>query len=288
MLYHHTSLQGLMGIINSKSIWASNSDYLNDHSEYSHLFNLVSDYINKNYFDDDYLSPYSFSVQMNRPKYGNKNPQVFIGSFSESSDLLSQWRGYCPESGGICIGFNRESLERMVKASGYELKKCIYLEEEQNKIVAEVVEKSILEFPKLVEDRSVYVKLPDREQWQKANELNEYVSKGEGKVQADKVVSELYTSISGLAPLIKHTSFKEEVEWRIICKNPNTKTMFREANTYLVPYIALDIEPDFISEIIIGPNANSERCLKSVKDFLMLNGFENINYKISEIPLNSW
>lgn len=287
MLYHYTSLQGLMGIVNSKSIWASDSDYLNDHSEYSHLFNLVSDYINKNYFYDDYLSAYTHSVQMNRPKYGNKNPQVFIGSFSESSDLLSQWRGYCPESGGICIGFNRERLQNMVKESGYELKKCIYSEGEQNKIVAAVVEKSILEFPKLIEDRALYEKLPDREQWEKASELNEYVSEGEGKVQADKVVSELYTSISAFAPLIKHKSFKEEVEWRIICKDPK-KIMFREATTYLIPYVALDIKPDFISEIIIGPNANSGRCLNSVKDFLGLNGFENINYKISEIPLNSW
>ena len=287
MLYHYTSLQGLMGIINTKSIWASNSDYLNDHSEYSHLFNLVSHYINSNY-DDDYFSPYTYSVQMNQPKYGNKNPQVFIGSFSESSDLLSQWRGYCPESGGICIGFNRESLESMVKESGYELKKCIYSEEVQSKIIVEVVEKSILEFPKLFEDRSIYEKLPDNEQWRKSDELNEYISEGKGKVQADKVVSELYASISELAPLIKHKSFKEEAEWRIVCKNPSTKTMFREANTYLVPYIELDIEHDFISEIIIGPNANSERCLKSVKDFLELNGFENINYRISEIPLNSW
>ena len=66
MLYHYTNLQGLLGIINSKSIWASNSNYLNDDREFNHLFNLVSDYINVNYFDDDYLSPYTYSVQMKR------------------------------------------------------------------------------------------------------------------------------------------------------------------------------------------------------------------------------
>ena len=38
MLYHYTSLEGLLGVINSKSIWASHCKYLNDSLE-----NLGSD-----------------------------------------------------------------------------------------------------------------------------------------------------------------------------------------------------------------------------------------------------
>ena len=35
---------------------------------------------------------------------------IFICSFSRNDDQLSQWRGYCPDGNGFCIGFNTKDL----------------------------------------------------------------------------------------------------------------------------------------------------------------------------------
>lgn len=45
ILYHYTSLEGLMGIIESKSIWATNVLYLNDASELNYSLKLIEEEI---------------------------------------------------------------------------------------------------------------------------------------------------------------------------------------------------------------------------------------------------
>ena len=44
-LYHYTSLEALIGIVNHRTLWASNIKYLNDTSEQTILQNLVRDQI---------------------------------------------------------------------------------------------------------------------------------------------------------------------------------------------------------------------------------------------------
>jgi len=53
-----------------------------------------------------------------------------VFSLSEIPDSLSQWRGYAPR-GGYCIGFHQESVERIVRANGFELRRCEYKEDAQ-------------------------------------------------------------------------------------------------------------------------------------------------------------
>ncbi|GAF99954.1 unnamed protein product, partial [marine sediment metagenome] len=41
IVYHYTSLEGLIGIINSQRIWATDILYLNDASEFKYSKNIL-------------------------------------------------------------------------------------------------------------------------------------------------------------------------------------------------------------------------------------------------------
>jgi hypothetical protein len=41
VLYHYTSMDGLVGIVTNKQIWASHVPYLNDRTEQEHIWSLI-------------------------------------------------------------------------------------------------------------------------------------------------------------------------------------------------------------------------------------------------------
>lgn len=79
ILYHYTSFEKLFNILNGDSLWASRSRFSNDFTEDKIL-------------GDDWLKKEQY--------YGDN----YILCFSNEDDVLSQWRGYCPQ-GGATIGF---------------------------------------------------------------------------------------------------------------------------------------------------------------------------------------
>ena len=48
IIYHYTDINGLLGIIDSGSIWATHVSRLNDSSEYHHGIKVVRDFVQKN------------------------------------------------------------------------------------------------------------------------------------------------------------------------------------------------------------------------------------------------
>lgn len=79
LLYHYTSFEKLFNILDNDSFWASRSRFSNDSTE------------------DRILG----ANWLKREQYYGDN---YIICFSDEDDILSQWRGYCPQ-GGVSIGF---------------------------------------------------------------------------------------------------------------------------------------------------------------------------------------
>lgn len=131
-LYHYTSQEGFLGIIESDCVWATKMQYLNDTTELSLALKLTKEAIVK------YASKYS-GIDLSRIEQlkGALNNiskiNLCIASFSEKPDLLSQWRAYSGGSGGYSIGFNTEALIKNAEKSDFRLKKCIYNPIEQHK-----------------------------------------------------------------------------------------------------------------------------------------------------------
>lgn len=279
----------MLGIINSQSIWASHAKYLNDSSEYIHAIDFAKNSANIIHMEDDYLS--GFAWVLNKALRNMKDSNIYISSFSEVPDLLSQWRGYCPKGEGICIGFKKNLLKQFCLDNQLTIEKCIYNSQEQQDKILALIDKTLCEFPKLNLTRKQYEESSIEMQCNFEIDSHLYFTEGKGQIKANKALESLGSSLQEIAPYIKNQTFREELEWRIIAKDPILDIHFRPAASYLIPYIILPIikvNKETISEIIIGPNANNERSMSSIKLLLEKYKISKVDIKKSQVPLNSW
>ena len=109
----------------------------------------------------------------------------------------------------------------------------------------------------------------------------------------ERLSKEFVTDLITLAPILKHKSFSEEKEWRIVSSslrdNPTIK--FRSSNYGIIPYFEFPLcESKLkmnIKQIFIGPGNNNIHSKEALKQLLNKN---NINFEkiiISRTPIRS-
>jgi hypothetical protein len=188
---------------------------------------------------------------------------LYVFSLSEKANDLNQWRGYCPRSGGYCIVFNTSKLKSSLAHSGkeYDFKLCIYNEEEQISIIKSLFDNLDQEIDK--------------------NPDSDYL----------KILSQHLAIMSSQAPFIKHDSFQNEHEWRIVTHQDET-IMFRAGISTITPYCELNILDDNnsvpITKIIIGPTPHKELARNSVKILLEKNHLDYVDVEFSNHPYRTW
>ena len=103
LIYHYTSPESFLSILNSGELWMSDYSYLNDASELRYGLSLA-----KECFESAAKKLSSSTVVLRN--WGSTidrfNSRVCVASFSRDGDSLSQWRAYGP----IAIGFKFESM----------------------------------------------------------------------------------------------------------------------------------------------------------------------------------
>lgn len=257
ILYHYTRLDGLLGIVKSKSLWASNIYYFNDASEITYASDIFKKVIlnRKNKVDekqeyflnefDNWLDTFSHTIH-----------QYFVFSLTEKGDLLSQWRGYT-KGRGVSIGFEPNALVRKIEKQGLKIVKCIYKIPEQEGLAEEFLNEIIIAFN---------------------NENLDYKNKPHPPKKKYRGLLEKFRGkILQIFSVIKNPSFSEEQEWRIISKYytrhtiPNIK--YREGISMLVPYIEIDISSEETKEtmfhkVYVGPTQNTSLSHASLATFL--------------------
>jgi hypothetical protein len=289
MLYHYTSLEGLIGILRSQSIWASHCEFLNDSSEFLHALSFAKSHSGNIYMEDDYLAAFGWGMRHALEKMDKHD--IYVSSFSEKPDLLSQWRGYCPQGAGICIGFDKNSIENFCSTKGYKLSKCLYDHDKQQEHITQLVNSCLQEFPKAKISRTDYESLDSKGQCNHELDYQLYTSEGEGKPEADAALSEFCNSINDCALIMKDYGFHEEAEWRVVARNPMDDIFHRSATSHLVPYIELPVikqDINAIKKIIVGPNPNTGRCISSISSLLKSHGLDAVEIERSSIPFSSW
>ncbi|MDD2270983.1 MAG: DUF2971 domain-containing protein [Desulfuromonadaceae bacterium] len=229
-LFHYTSQSGLLGICSSKKIWATNLLYLNDRHEFSHATRMAQIILMRTLSNSDYMKlslsqSYGSKFMCSTPDIG-----VFVTSFSEIGDLLSQWRGYCGAESGYSIGFDFSSLSEIAVANQMKFVKCIYDEEEQQKILKKIIDE-VLEKNSLIDEETV-----------------------------DSVGEEIFKAVYLAASIFKDKAFEEEREWRVVSEVFSLKdyrTQFRTAKSTIVPFIDVSLNDTEncmgIKQIIVGP-----------------------------------
>ena len=129
-IYHYTDLNGLKGIIESGSLWATHFSFLNDSNELIHGMNCLGNALQ--YLRDDFNpKTLKFIEQALTHFRMHRAAHVYNLSFCLEPDLLSQWRGY-GSSQGVCLEFDDEELIDSLELTPYQVFKnrVIYTKED--------------------------------------------------------------------------------------------------------------------------------------------------------------
>jgi len=287
-IYHYTSMQGLHGIINSNSLWLTDFQYMNDSQEISHGIKLAKSILAKLEDSKRYTDKKNyFKIWKNFVETGIDR-RICISCFSiDNGDSLSQWRGYGNMGGGISIGF-KVSDWKFWNKDLTTLNNVIYDIEEQQKILSNFfhIYLTVLDWDK---DKNMTNINGKKIKPHKPEELKSYF------------ISQIYKQIINF----KHPSFSDEMEARWVFQEDkgflkdmgikSLKKNFRTIANKLIPYISSNDLPNIgreingttklpISEIVVGPQKDSDLVINGIKEFLEEYGYSNIKIRKSSIP----
>jgi hypothetical protein len=238
LLYHYTTANGLLGILREKRIWATSSLHLNDGSELQYARDLLRKQLEQRENTFPRTSDTKRLRHWESLLSGDEPAIAFVTSFSENPNQLSQWRAYCPLGDGYSLGFSMSDLDYLIRKSGFALGmvQCIYDSAEQVAFLQRLI---------TFADGA----------WARADRLGRKAFFGGFSLS-------LTTSVLVTMALaaIKHPSFQEEREWRVIGGLRDDVIKFRTGRFGAVPYFApplcaSDGKPT-LTELYIGPNAN--------------------------------
>lgn len=106
IIYHYTTISGLIGIVTHNELWASDCQFLNDGTELNYARNIFFDEVQKlNLNQIQGIDYYVAGPSLN-------DFRIFITCFCENNDLLSQWRGYGIDQ-GYALGFDINQLQAL-------------------------------------------------------------------------------------------------------------------------------------------------------------------------------
>lgn len=94
--------------------------------------------------------------------------------------------------------------------------------------------------------------------------------------------------------MLKHQSFKEEREWRLISiPKMVSELCFRKGKSMIIPFFNLALGPDrntYLDSVIVGPTPHAELAIASVKMLLRKLQLSRPDKKVegTSIPYRNW
>lgn len=269
-VYHYCSPQSFKAIIETKSLWLTNTSTMNDTMEGIWYKNILIEELEKNIIkgkNEQLINNLYNTVVHNLT---NK----FICCFSEYGDILSQWRAYADDGRGFAVGFSVEKTQILQKIPSW---------------MAVNDSKHSIGIAPVIYDR-------ERQKELIANQVSDIISKN------SNLPPEKTTLLSQYSTIFKNPAFSEEKEWRIIHtplitydKNYSFSVIgkisdcnFRLSKFGVSPYFTWnfkELDPLPIEEIILGPQNTTPP--EDLLFFLSHNGYQNITIKFSAASYRS-
>lgn len=269
MIYHYTGANGLIGILNDSSFWATKSDYLNDPIEEEYGRNIIHEVFSEeadNIDNKDISKLFRAIAQNIKNKDLQCESNYYISSFSENPNDLVQWKMYGSNGWGYSIGVR-------VGDKGISKEHILPVIYEPNK------------------------------QYQATKKFAEIVRQYfEGADVTPNTLNDAYFHITPALKVLlicmKQPEYQHEREWRLVF-NPNRKKLSDEIifrvgnNETIIPYVKLpvtdgkdNLETIPIGKIILGPQRNTDHeslkllisCSKQNKGICIENS--NIKYRL--------
>ena len=273
ILCHYTGQAGLLGIISRQEIWASHTQYLNDQREFRHAIDLVKDELSRMVREAD-AEAKPFVEEMEKAMHehdGMESINVCVCSFSEKGDILSQWRAYGDGAAKYSIGFSGTLLRKVSDLMHSWLVPCLYDEGQQRQLVQTLLQDVLQENKERVDHAT-----KDEEDWDLPRGGN------------------LIAYLNRYAPILKHESFSEEREWRIVTSPRmcvQERFDYRPGRSMLIPYYRVPLageEVEFaIERIVVGPSPHADQAVEVVKSLA-------VKYRLkpsvqpSAVPFRNW
>jgi hypothetical protein len=260
-LFHFTDMAGLLGILSTRTLWASQATSLNDRSEVEYGIALAVDILE----DSSFLIAGNADLRAaHRAKFGievddkvfckavkeffipEKSPSAirvavrpYIISLCARSDQAIHWLHYGRSGSGAAIGLNSQAIQR----EPFDLFPVIYDPGEQKKLVRRVIEivfnTALRLTPSVPEDDRLTL-------WQVAAHM-------------------IPNYVRLLSPRLKSPAFAAEGEWRLIsyslkgervrAPEKDLPTRFRIVAGRIVPYLEHTFEELPVTQLILGASS---------------------------------
>jgi hypothetical protein len=282
-VWHYTTGAGLIGILQSGQLFATQVACLNDSSETLYaqrLYKAALSEIQKQYAGNTAVKAlyehFQSEFQDDSTPAASSPSKFFVACLTTKGNDLSQWRAYAEQGGenGYAIGFRVGGLfgglQRLVAKVNYDRDLHITL-------AKEVADATITYFLKgLQNDPSRSAELWAEEFFQAWDE-----------------------DIYRLSPLIKDPGFRDEEEVRIIHElqiSEFGQIQMKQKRNLLARYVALNFAPVCwvgksvklpITSIVIGPSRHPAVSRVSVGTLLRQTGYDSVSVEISSCPLQA-
>jgi hypothetical protein len=283
-LYHYTSMGGLLGIVGTGRIHASDIQYLNDQSESDQIWNALQNRIKRKIAGATKSNSANLREILDaieRRRASDLMVDAYVASFSEVGDSLSQWRAYSTDGIGFSVGFDSACLRMAYVPDTVngkptsimaQIAKVRYLSVDDDQSIDSIIE-AVSEFAQAA--LSVTEKLH----------------------QAPEAVlfsDSFGASVKLVAPIFKHDAFSEEREWRLIISKTLGRVAsrrFRAGKSMLIPYVEAEPKLEgsyFIREVIVGPTPHPALSKEAVASLFDSIGGPEVLIRNSNVPYRHW
>jgi hypothetical protein len=293
-LYHYTSGNNLIRIIENQELWTTQIACLNDTKELTHALEGMLENIKMRLFASalggrpkrllpgplemrlrtvlgaprETLFPLRFQEKHYDRISLQSEAQVFVSCFSEKKDDLSQWRAYSGGEGGYMIEFDPDALKRSV-IQPVGLGRVEYDKKRQLKLINAM----------LKEAERIYLKSEGAKSRRKHEDE-----------WALECVRLWLQNVWILALFLKHPSFAAEQEWRLVLSLPPeiSATRFQQRSSMMSRHLPLTFANKKlpIVGICVGPCRYPELSRIALADLLRSRRYnlDDIELSITSVP----
>lgn len=252
VIYHYTTISGLIGIISNLELWASDCRYLNDGTELTYANNIFLEEVGKlNREPKDFSQGGGYRIPYSVMHYF----RMFVTCFCRNGDLLSQWRGYGVDQ-GYSLGFYTSKLRALNNGEIIRIQYGISNPSQY--------------FARELEDATHVTDHPGNYDYFASEQFLPRISRIKHPGFAEEQEWRLMLQLSA-----------GEVNMQ------NEKIKFRPSKMGPISYLALPIKRNCLKEIVIGPGENIKIREEAVQNLLDYYGYEGVKTRNSKIPFRS-
>lgn len=265
MLFHYTNLEGAHGILTSRQIWLTKIQHLNDAAELRYALELFRGRVETwpgNLPDD----ARHFLLETARQLGSFLNANICLASFCTEGDLLSQWRAYSAAANGVSLAFSGAFLRQLSRHENFHIWKCLYSRDQHDRVIEDMI-----------------MLLLDLHRTGPARRL----------MAPQDLMRHFSTVFLQVAPVLKHPSFHEEKEWRIIsapvpADAPDYHVLLAGSRLRPTYQLRFPIDEDGACRVLVGahtgPSADTALMLDALSLLAGLHGHVDLQARPSRIP----